>query len=396
MTAFENPIASTASARRATVGSLILAVSAFLIVTTEFLIVGLLPALSRDLGLSISAAGQLVTLFAFTVMVAGPPLTAALAHFDRRRLFVGILVLFAVANALAAVAPNLWVLGVARFLPALALPVFWGTASETAASMAGPGRSGQAIARVYLGISAALLLGIPLGTLAANAIGWRGAFWVLAALSLLMALAMLAWMPSVARTPRLDFASQARIYREPYFLGNVVLSVVVFTAMFTAYTYLADILERLAGVAPEQVGWWLMGFGAIGLVGNWLGGRVVGRAPLKATALFLVLLALGMAAIAPLAGWPLALCAALALWGVANTALYPICQVRVMGSVSHSQALAGTTNVSAANAGIGLGAVIGGLVIPALGVESLGYVAAGVALLAVVLVPVVGRLGPRG
>lgn len=395
MTTVERPPLGLATNRRATLGTLILATSAFLIVTTEFLMVGLLPGLARDLDVSISSAGQLITLFAFTVMFAGPPLTAALAHLDRRKLFAAILALFAAANALAAIAPNIWVLAVARFLPALALPVFWGTASETAARMVSPDRQGQAVARVYLGISAALLLGIPLGTLAANAIGWRGAFWVLAAASALMAFAVLAWMPAVARQPKVDFSQQARIFREPIFLANVALSVLVFTAMFTAYTYLADMLERTAGVATADVGWWLMGFGAIGLLGNWLGGRAVRQSPIKATALFLALLGLGMAAFSPLASAPVALWAALALWGIANTALYPICQVRVMNAVSHSQALAGTTNVSAANAGIGLGALLGGLVIPAFGVSSLGYVAAGVALLAMLCVPGVARLQAR-
>ena len=388
--------AAPAASSSAALSIFILALAGFLVVTTEFLIVGLLPALSRDLGISISMAGQLVTLFAFTVMLFGPPLTAWLSHLDRKALFVGVLIVFAASNALAAVASNIWVLALARFIPALALPVFWGTASETAAELAGPGKAGQAVARVYLGISAALLFGIPLGTLAANSIGWRSAFWILAVLSLVIALALWRLMPAVARAKRVDFRSQARLFREPYFLANVALSILVFTAMFTAYTYLADILERVAGVAPANVGWWLMGFGAIGLIGNWLGGKAVDRAPLRATAIFAGLLALGMALCVPAAGSPILFCAVLALWGIAYTGLFPICQVRVMKSATHSQALAGTANVSAANAGIGIGAMLGGVVIPWLGLEMVGYVAAGFALLAVALAPLVARLRPSG
>ncbi|MFJ4349233.1 MFS transporter [Pseudomonas sp. NPDC089401] len=392
MSAFESTAEVACASRNATLSIAILAFSAFLIVTTEFLIVGLLPAMARDLGISIAVAGQLVTLFAFTVMVFGPPLTALLSHLDRKQLFIAILLLFAASNALAAVSSSFWVLAVARFIPALALPVFWGTASETAGQLAGPQRAGQAISKVYLGISAAMLLGIPLGTVAANAIGWRGAFGLLAGLSLLMAVAMWACMPKVARSARIDLRKQARIFKEPAFLANVLLSVLVFSAMFIAYTYLGDILERVAGVAPAHIGWWLMGFGAIGLVGNWIGGRAVDRSPLTATALFLALLALGMAAVTPLAqaGW--AICIALGIWGIANTALYPVSQVRVMQSVSHAQALAGTSNVSAANAGIGIGAIVGAMTITHLGLEYLGYVAAAVALLALLLTPVVRRL----
>lgn len=385
-------LAQPAASPSAALSIFILALAGFLVVTTEFLIVGLLPALSRDLGISISMAGQLVTLFAFTVMLFGPPLTAWLSHLDRKALFIAVLVVFALSNALAAVATNIWVLALARFIPALALPVFWGTASETAAELAGPGKAGQAVAKVYLGISAALLFGIPLGTIAANSIGWRSAFWILAVLSLVIAFALWRLMPAVARAQRVDFRSQARLFREPFFLANVALSILVFTAMFTAYTYLADILERIAGVAPANVGWWLMGFGAIGLIGNWLGGKAVDRAPLRATAIFAGLLALGMALCVPAAGNPVLFCAVLALWGIAYTGLFPICQVRVMKSATHSQALAGTANVSAANAGIGIGAMLGGVVIPWLGLEMVGYVAAGFALAAAALAPLVARL----
>lgn len=396
MTMSSTSVSPARSASRARQGSaisiLILAIAAFVIVTTEYLIVGLLPALSRDLGISISLAGQLVTLFAFTVMLFGPPLTAWLSHLDRKRLFVAILLVFAASNALAAIASNIWVLALARFIPALALPVFWGTASETAGQLAGPEQAGQAVSKVYLGISGALLFGIPLGTVAANSIGWRSAFWLLAALSLLIAAALWVLMPPVARTERLDFRQQARLFKEPYFLANVALSIVVFTAMFTAYTYLADILERIAGVAPARVGWWLMGFGAVGLLGNWLGGKAVDRAPLKATALFAGLLAIGMALAVPLAHAGLGFCAVLALWGIAYTALFPICQVRVMKSATHSQALAGTTNVAAANAGIGVGAIVGGAAIPTLGLDKIGIIAAAIAILAVLAAPLVARL----
>ena len=369
------------AATRSTGAITILAVAAFIIVTTEYLIVGLLPGLARDLGISISAAGQLVTLFAFTVMLFGPVLTTLLAGVERKRLFIVILLIFAAANALAAMAPNIWVLAIARFIPALVLPVFWGTASETAAQIVGPQRAGQAVSQVYLGISAALLFGIPLGTLASDAFGWRGTFWCLASLSLLIAVLMWVFMPSVARPPQLRIGEQTRILKDPRFVANVALSVVVFTAMFTAYTYLADMLERIAGVPSSQVGWWLMGFGAIGLIGNWLGGRLVDRNPLKATLMFTLLLAAGMAASVPLAasyGW---LGIALAVWGIAYTALFPVCQVRVMKAASHAQALAGTLNVSAANAGTGLGAIIGGLVIAQWGLSYVGYVATGVAVL---------------
>ena len=373
----------------------VLAIAAFVIVTTEFLMVGLLPALARDLGVSVSTAGQLVTLFAVVVMLCGPVLTAWLGHVERKRLFMAVLVLFAVSNAIAAMAPNIWVLAIARIVPALALPVFWGTASETAAQLAGPQRAGRAVSMVYLGISGAMLFGIPLGTLAGDAIGWRAAFWILAALSLLVAVLLQGAMPTMKAGQRVGFATQARILRNPAFVANVVLSVLVFTAMFTGYTYLAELLEQVAQVPPSHVGWWLMGFGAVGLVGNWLGGLWVDRRPLATTAAFSVMLAAGMGAVVLFAQQPVGLVVALAIWGVANTALYPICQLRVMKSAPSAQALAGTINVSAANGGIALGAILGGASIPLWGVGSVGWADAAVALVAAAACRVVGRMAMK-
>lgn len=360
----------------------LLAIAAFVIVTTEYVIVGLLPALARDLQVSIAMAGQLVTLFAFTVMLCGPLLTAWLSHVERKRLFVMILLVFAAANALAAMVTSIWVLALARFIPALVLPVFWGTASETAGQIVGPKKAGQAVSRVYLGISAALLFGIPLGTVAATHFGWRSTFWLLSGLSLVMAIALAVFMPRVAQPARLRMTEQLRILQDKRFLLQILLSVLVFTAMFTAYTYLADFLETIAKVDAVHVGWWLMGFGAVGLVGNWLGGRYVDRNPLGATIVCVVVLGVGMLSSVSMVSSCVGLAGALAIWGIAYTALFPICQVRVMKAASHAQALAGTLNVSAANAGTGLGAMIGGLVIPAFGVQYISYVATVVALVA--------------
>ncbi|PHM59026.1 MFS transporter [Xenorhabdus sp. KK7.4] len=382
---------TTKSTNRSRFSITILAIAAFVIVTTEYLIVGILPALARDLNVSISVAGQLVTLFAFTVMFCGPVLTVLLSHIERKRLFVTILLIFAATNALAAIAPNIWVLAVARFIPALMLPVFWGTASETAGQIVGPKFAGRAISQVYLGISAALLFGIPLGTLASDYIGWRGTFWGLAGMSFLIAILMSIFMPAIALPEKLRIKEQTIILKNPQFIANIILSVVIFTAMFTAYTYLADTLERIAGVKPAYVGWWLMGFGAIGLIGNWLGGRFVDRNPLGITMIFTLLLGIGMVFSVLLSSSLFLLGLSLSLWGIAYTALFPICQVRVMKAASHAQALAGTLNVSAANAGTGLGAIIGGLVISEWGLINISYVAAGIAAIAIFMVPWVAR-----
>lgn len=364
---------------------LLLSAAGFTVLTTEFLIVGLLPAMALDLRVTIPQAGLLVTLFAFTVAAAGPPLTAWLSGVERKRLFVGVLVVIGFANALAAVAPNIGVMAIARFIPALILPVFWALASDTAVQLTGPARAGKAISMIAFGIVAATVLGIPIGTLISDAFGWRNAFAALSLVAFAKAMLLLFFLPRIALPAKpASMRSQVRILRDPIIVGHVLLSVLVFTGMFTAYTYLADILGRLAGVPSAHVGWWLMGFGAVGLLGNSLGGRVVDRSPLGATLVFSAVVALAMATILPSLRSPVLLAAALVAWGIAQAALLIVCHVRVMKSAPEAQAFAASLNISGANVGIGLGALIGGRVIDGWGLASVGGVAAGVVVLAMV------------
>ncbi|MBF3165986.1 MFS transporter, partial [Pseudomonas aeruginosa] len=233
----------------------------------------------------------------------------------------------------------------------------------TAAHLAGPSREGRAVALVFFGIVAATVLGIPIGTLIADAWGWRLAFAALAALALAKALLLAAWLPRIPGRPGISLRSQASVLRQPLVLGHLLLSLLVFTGMFTPYTYLADILQRLAGFSGSLVGWTLMGFGAVGLLGNWLGGRLVDRSPLGATLLFVLLMALGMLALVPTLGNAWLLAATLAIWGVAQAALFIVGQVRVMKSAPRAPAFAASLNISACNAGIGIGALAGSWVI---------------------------------
>ena len=356
---------------------LLLAAAGFTVLTTEFVIVGLLPGIARDLQVSVSQAGLLVTLFAFTVACCGPFLTAWCARFNRKRLFVGILLVFAASNALAALAPNIQVMGLARLIPALGLPVFWALASETAVDIVGPAYAGRAISKISFGVVCATVFGIPVGTLVGDALGWRAAFILLALLALAKALLLWRYLPHTPRqTETTSLLGQFGILRSRLLRGHVLLSVLVFSGMFTVYTYLADLLERLAGFDGARVGWYLMGFGAVGLIGNSLGGRAVDRHPLLASAGFCAVMAVGMVAVVPSIHSTFGLPLALALWGASQAALFLVSHVRLIKAAPQAPAFAASLNIAGANLGIGLGAVIGGQVIDTLGLAEVGYVAA--------------------
>ena len=375
---------------------LLLSAAGFTVLTTEFIIVGLLPSIARDLEVSVPQAGLLVTLFAFTVAALGPFLTAYFARFKRKPLFITILLMFAFANTLAALAPNIWVMGFARLLPALGLPVFWALASETAVDIVGPEYAGRAIAKIGFGIVCATVFGIPVGTLISDAWGWRSAFAILAVVALAKALLLWVYLPAthVARAS-VTLRSQLSLLRSPLMIGHIVLSVLVFSGMFTAYTYLADILERLAGFDGTLVGWCLMGFGAVGLIGNSLGGRMVDRHPLIASIVFSAFMIGAMVALIPSIHSSLALAAAMAIWGITQSALFLVSHVRLMKAAPHAPAFAASMNIAGGNRGIGLGAMVGGQIIDTYGLGSLGFAAAGFILLSILLALMLMTAKPR-
>jgi len=364
----------------------LLSAAGFTVLTTEFVIVGLLPAIARDLDVSVSQAGLLVTLFAFTVAAFGPFLTAYFSRFERKRLFIIVLIMFGLSNAVAAMASNIWIMGVARLIPALGLPVFWALTSETAVDIVGPALAGRAIEKISFGIVCATVFGIPVGTLISDAFGWRTAFVVLSVVAFAKALLLWLYLPvTPLHREQVSLLRQFRILRNPLMIGHVLLSVLVFSGMFTAYTYLADMLERLAGFDGALVGWCLMGFGAVGLIGNSLGGRMVDRHPLIASLVFCSVMVIGMVAVVPSIHTPVALVLALAVWGITQAALFLVSHVRLMKTAPHAPAFAASLNIAGGNLGIGIGAIVGGRVIDHLGLGNLGFVAAAIIVVAILL-----------
>ncbi|MEM9797072.1 MAG: MFS transporter [Pseudomonadota bacterium] len=349
---------------------LLLSVAGFMIVSTEFIVVGILPLISRDLGVSIEIAGWLVTLFALTVAISGPPLTALLSGMERRMIFTAIAVIFAVSNLLAALSPDFGWLAVARIVPAMALPVFWSLAVASARDMAPAGQEGAAVSKVFVGIALASVAGLPLGTILAGAFGWRVMFLVFAGLALAIALLLYALLPSLPGRP-VAIATQMRILRDTHFLAHLSLGALAFAAMFTGYTYIADMLER-AGFDATMTGIVLIAFGGVGLVGNWLAGKFVDRSPLGAT---LVSAFIGAAAtlVAAFSGaQPAILLLALVPWGMAHASGFLVNTVRVTAAGAGAPELAAALNASVANIGIALGAFIGGTVLAIGGFGAVG------------------------
>lgn len=351
---------------------LTLAAAGFAVVTTEFVIIGVLPQLAADLGVTIAQAGLLATIFAFTVAIAAPFLTALVAKVERKKLFATLLAMIAVSNVLTAIAPTFETLAAARVIGALALPVFWAVGTAAAAQLGGPEGGGKSVAILYASISAGTVIGIPLGTLMADLMGWRVMFGAIGVLAAIMSVGLLAFFPTTKPDTAPSLLKQASILKRGSFLAHLVLTAFAFTSMFVAYTYLADILQSLADVPASQVAWYLMGFGIVGLFGNWLAGQYVDQNPMGVTVVSLAALAAASFATVALAGNGILMLIPLAIWGGAQSAGFIGNQLRVMKQAPEAQEFASALSVTIAQVGIGLGALIGGKVIDATGLAALG------------------------
>jgi len=385
----------------------LLAGAAVVVVTTEFVVVGLLPAMGRDLAISLDRAGRLVTWFALSAAVLGPVLTIAASRWAPHRVLAAALAPFAIGNLVTAVASSYWLLAAIRMVEGAVLPAFVSVGNAAVAELAGRGREGRAIAAANLGVIAGIVLTVPAGVALAEHTGWRAIFVGLAALTGIAALAVYVAFPrSIRDVRRRDGArerdgdggaasprAQVAILWQPRFLAHLLLSAVLFTAMFAGYTYLTAFLEEVAGLRGARLAAVLVGFGLVGLFGNWIAGRVVDRRPTGATAGAAFALLLATAAVSAIgAGRDLAiLFPLLGLWGAAHAAAFVLCQVRVMLAGPSAPAFASSLNIAACNLGIAAGALVGGAIVQHVGVAAIGY---GSAALAAVALAIAAHMAP--
>jgi predicted MFS family arabinose efflux permease len=363
----------------------LLALSAFAINTTEFGIIGILPPIARDLNIGVDQAGFLVTLFALTVAVAGPPLTVFTARFDRKRLFIAILATFTVANLLAAFAPNFGWLAIARILPALGLPIFWAVASVVAIQLVPQPQQSRAVAVVFAGLSVATVLGVPFGTLIAEVWNWRSAFLVIAALNAVSLLGLALFLPNVTAKNTDHQLQQLGILRRKRLWIGLLSNSLLLAGMFTSYTYLAEFLGQVTQLEGRLISFMLLLFGTAGIIGNWLAGQGLDRNIIRTTRIMIISLA-GITAIASLVGASFTLTVPLLLlWGLVHTGCFVVTQVRAISLAPEAPELAGSLNVSICNLGIALGSTIGGWVIQAATVQAIGLAGALVLLLSLAL-----------
>jgi predicted MFS family arabinose efflux permease len=340
------------------IGLLTLAGAIFVSVTSEFLPTGLLPEMAGDLGVSISTAGLLVTIFAGTVVVATTPLAALTRNYSRKGLIVAVLLVIALANVLAALAPTYEILVGARILGGLGHGLFWAVVAAYSAHLVPKHQLGRAVAITAGGGTAAFVLGVPVGTALGHALGWRTAFIIIAAVVVLLSLAVVKFLPPVNHHVPLATGEiriplrKDRSFR-PVMLVCVVI-LIVLTAQNTFYTYIAPWLTEVAGFPGDSVAILLFLFGGAGVLGLVLAGIASDRFPKRGFAVAVLAVMLSVLALALLSQNPVVVVAAFVVWGTAFGGVPAMLQTRMLRTASFQMRdLAGALQTTAFNIGIG-------------------------------------------
>ncbi|MCX4701341.1 MFS transporter [Streptomyces sp. NBC_01373] len=362
---------------------LALAVGAFGIGTTEFVMMGLLPDVADDLNISLPDAGHLVSAYALGVVVGAPLLAAVTARMSRRKVLIGLMVLFVAGNALSAFAPDYHWLLAARFLSGLPHGAFFGVGAVVATTMVAPERKARSVSLMFLGLTVANIAGVPVATLMGQQLGWRATFLGVSTIGVVAIAALAKLIPhDDAHAPRVGVRGELAALRSlPVWLA-LGTTVAGFGALFAAYSYITPMLTDAAGFADSSVTLLLALFGVGATAGNLLGGRLADHS-LRGT-LFGGLIAL----VAVLALFPLLMSAewsaglAVVLLGTAAFVTGSPLQLMVMEKASAAPSLASSANQAAFNLANAGGAWIGGVALAAgFGVTSPALAGAGLAVL---------------
>ena len=371
---------------------LALAAGAFGIGVTEFAPMGLLPVIATDLGVSIPSAGLLISAYALGVVLGAPLMTLATGRVPRRTLLIGLAGIFTIGNALSALADNYALLMIARIITSLNHGAFFGVGAIVAAGLVPPDRKAGAVAAMFMGLTIANVMGVPLATWAGETLGWRASFWGIAMIGVTVMAALALTLPKAAAPAAGDMLAELRVLGRRRVLSALALTVVGSSAMFTVFTYITPILREQTGASLGFVTAMLVVYGLGLTVGNWVGGKFADRSvdrTLIVTLAGLSLVLLTFAVAMPLASVSAVL---IFLWGIASFALVPPLQVRVMDAAREAPNLASAVNIGAFNLGNAIGAALGGAVIAGgLGYPAVALAGAGASALGLLMIVLMSR-----
>lgn len=380
---------------------LALTISAFAIGTTEFVIVGLVPTIAEQMGISLPSAGLLVSIYALGVAIGAPVLTALTAKLPRKQLLILLMALFTAGNLLAWLAPGYNTLVVARLLTGLAHGVFFSIGSTIATGLVAREKAASAIAIMFGGLTVALVTGVPLGTFIGQHFGWRETFLAVAGLGVIALIASMLLIPkAIPMQPVAGLKAQLSVLTHPRLLMIYAITALGYGGVFTAFTFLAPMMQSLAGFSPSAVSFILLGYGVAVAIGNIWGGKLADKqGAIPALTLIFAALAIMLLIFQFTVSIHYAALATVLVMGIFAFGNVPGLQVYVVQKAGEytpgAVDVASGLNIAAFNVGIALGSIVGGQTVEHYGLASTPWIGAVIVAVALILTIISGRLDKK-
>lgn len=345
-----------------------LAVTAFAIGVAEFIVVGVLPAIADDMRIPLAHAGALVGLYALALAVGTPIVVLVLARLPRKPVLLGLVAVFLAGNLLSALSASYATLLAGRMVTAIAHGSFFAIGATVAARLAPQGQASRAIAVMFAGLTLAMVIGVPLGSLIGNGLGWRLPFHAVAALAALAWMATARWVPRLPAVAAGKGGTQLAALAQPAILAMMSITALGFGASFSAFTFITPILTGITGFTTNTASLLLVVFGAATLAGNLAGGRLAASLGwpnvLRHMLAALLVTLVGLALLMP---YKLPMVAILFIWGALAFGMSPGFQAGMLASAERwtprAIDFASALNISAFNVGITLGETLGGTLV---------------------------------
>jgi len=329
---------------------------------TEFVMMGLLEDIARDLSIDIPTAGHLIAAYAVGVVIGAPLLVVIAGKYPPKRVLIGLMVLFTVFNAFTAFAPGYTSLLISRVLAGLPHGAFFGVGSVVASRLAKPGKEAQAISIMFAGLTIANLIGVPLGTYIGHHFIWRYSFAIIVFVGLVTVLALKFWMPELAAKQANSIKTQLRFFKRREAWLIVGLIAIGTGGLFSWYSYIAPLMTKVSGFSESSMTYILMLAGLGMFVGNLFGGRLADLiSPAKASIILLVSMAVALVAQHYLSVYPIPSLIMTFILGSIAFALGSPIQMLMINTAKGSEMLAASVSQASFNIGNALGAYLGGL-----------------------------------
>ncbi|PEC08035.1 MFS transporter [Bacillus toyonensis] len=379
MSSYTVPSSEVQTNRRSMFALLALAISAFGIGTTEFISVGLLPSISKDLNVSVTTAGLTVSLYALGAAVGAPVLTALTARMSRKTLLMWIMVIFIIGNGIAAVATSFTILIIARIVAAFAHGVFMSIGSTIAAAIVPENKRASAIAIMFTGLTVATITGVPIGTFIGQEFGWRASFMAIVVIGIIAFIANSILVPSNLKNGvPVSFRDQFKLIKNGRLLLVFIITALGYGGTFVTFTYLSPLLQEVTGFEASTVTIILLVYGIAIAIGNMVGGKLSNHNPIRALFYMFLIQAIILFVLTFTAPFKVAGLITIIFMGLFAFMNVPGLQVYVVilaeRFVPSAVDVASAINIAAFNGGIALGSYIGGLVTNSLGLIHTAWV----------------------